>query len=58
MRISEHGFFAGGKVGAVIDYEDVSAGIAAIGEGPPSNEVKYVRFSDQPIQRRGDPDLN
>ncbi|MBY0228656.1 MAG: hypothetical protein K2W96_05185 [Gemmataceae bacterium] len=63
MRVPEHqfvhgSFFAGGKIGAVFYFEDAQAGLAAICEGPPSNEVKYVRFSGQPIQRRGDPDLN
>jgi hypothetical protein len=43
-----HGpFLVGGRMGAFIYFEDKQMGLVAVAEVPPSQEVKYSRFSCQ-----------
>ena len=43
-----HGpFLVGGRMGALIYFEDKHQGLIAVAELPPSQEVKYSRFSCQ-----------
>jgi hypothetical protein len=62
-RLPEHqfihgGFLIGGRPGGVICFEDLRAGLVAIPELPPSIEVKYARFSGQPLRRPAKPSRN
>jgi hypothetical protein len=55
ISIAEHQFFHGpiqveGRMGGVIYFEDIKIGLLAVSsEFPPTDEVKYSRFSN-PIQ--------
>jgi hypothetical protein len=41
-----HGsFIMGGRIGGVFYFEDCQTGLVTVPELPPSNEVKYARFS-------------
>jgi hypothetical protein len=46
------GFMIGGHIGGVIFFEDAQMGLVMVAEMPPSIEVKYARFSGQPLRRR------
>lgn len=52
------GFGMGGHLGGVIYFEDVQMGLVSVAEMPPSIDVKYARFSGQPIRKRSTPSLN
>jgi hypothetical protein len=46
------GFMIGGHIGGVIYFEDEQMGLVMVAEMPPSIEVKYARFSGQPVRRK------
>jgi hypothetical protein len=52
------GFFVAGRPGALIYFEDVRMGLITVAELPPSIEVKYCRFSGQPIRPPAQPSVN
>jgi hypothetical protein len=48
-----HGsFMIGGHIGGVIYFEDEQMGLVMVAEMPPSIDVKYARFSGQPVRRK------
>lgn len=54
IRLSDfnflHGvFMVGNRTGGVIYFEDMQKGMIAVAENPPSQLVKYSRFTGQPI---------
>jgi hypothetical protein len=57
-----HGsFLVGGQIGGVIFFEDIKIGLFAMSGLPPSNEVKYSRFSEMTPMKPTNPsryDLN
>lgn len=62
-RIPEQNFIHGGfgiagRIGGVIFFEDAQIGLVMASELPPSTEVKYARFSGQPVRRIPTPSVN
>jgi len=58
QRFLHGGFFMGLRPGGVIFFEDISMGLLAVPDLPPSIEVKYARFSGHPLPKRGEPSRN
>ena len=63
IRIPDYRFIHGpfmveGRTGGVIYFEDTKMGLVAVAEHPPSQEVKYARFSGQPMKRQSKAWLN
>ena len=52
------GFSMAGRIGGVIYFEDVRTGLVVVADNPPSIEVKYARFTGQPIRNPGQPSRN
>lgn len=46
------GFTIGSHIGGVFYFEDEQMGLVMVAERPPSIEVKYARFSGQPLRRK------
>jgi len=58
QRFLHGGFFMGLRPGGVILFEDISMGLLAVPDLPPSIEVKYALFSGHPLAKRGEPSRN
>jgi hypothetical protein len=52
VKFIHGGFMIGGHIGGVIYFEDEQMGLVMVAEMPPSIEVKYARFSGQPVRRK------
>lgn len=52
------GFTVEGRIGGVIFFEDAHIGLVTVAELPPSVEVKYARFSGQPVRKVPEPSNN
>lgn len=54
-----HGGFAmGGRYGGLIYFEDVYVGLIAVPDKPPSNEMKYARFTGRALPPMAQPSKN
>jgi hypothetical protein len=59
IYIPEHKFFhgpfqAGGRIGGFIYFEDIRVGLIAVSaDYPPTDAVKYSRFTEMAIQKSG-----
>ncbi len=47
------GFFLAGRPGGLLYFEDIEVGLLVATDLPPSIEVKYARFSTQPLRKAG-----
>jgi hypothetical protein len=52
------GFFVAGRPGGLFYFEDIRMGLITVAELPPSIEVKYCRFSGQPLRPPAPPSVN
>jgi hypothetical protein len=52
------GFFVDGRLGAVFYFEDVQTGLMSVAEGPPSDQVKFARFSGRIVRDGAPPSRN
>jgi hypothetical protein len=52
------GFSMGARIGGVFYFEDAHIGLVVVADAPPSTEVKYARFSSQPVRPPGKPSPN
>ena len=59
IYIAEHKFFhgpfqAGGRIGGFIYFEDIKVGLIAVSaDYPPTDMVKYSRFTEMTIHKSG-----
>lgn len=52
------GFSIDGRIGGVIYFEDAHIGLVTVTELPPSIDVRYARFSGQPLRKLPVPSNN
>jgi hypothetical protein len=52
------GFFVDGRLGAVFYFEDAQTGLMSVAEGPPSDQVKFARFSGRIVRDGAPPSRN
>jgi hypothetical protein len=52
------GFSVDGRIGGVFYFEDAHLGLIVITDRPPSQEVKFARFSGRPVRRPAEPSQN